>query len=146
MTPPGLLAGLEGGEVEFRSEDGDLWWSGLGTLTESPQVAVWPALDEGGVGDLAVYGEGQAEWYAYDTSGADLMDLPEDDPDFASTGAAFSPDGSLMIIAGPYAGFYGRADGFRPGHTPSLDCRRRTGADRAPEHQRQRRLCAADHG
>ena len=109
---PGLLVGLEGGEVEFRSEDGDLWWSGLGTLTELPQVAVWPALDAGGVGDLAVYGEGQAEWYAYDTSGADLIaDLPEGDPNFASTGAAFSPDGSLMIIAGPYADFYGRADG-----------------------------------
>ena len=97
--------------MEFRSEDGDLWWSGLGTLTESPQVAVWPALDAGGVGDLAVYGEGQAEWYAYDTSGADLIaDLPEDDRT-SRPPAAFSPDGSLMIIAGPYAGFYGRADG-----------------------------------
>ncbi len=83
--------------MEFRSEDGDLWWSGLGTLTESPQVAVWPALDEGGVGDLAVYGEGQAEWYAYDTSGADLIAICRRTTRTSPTGAAFSPDGSLMI-------------------------------------------------
>ena len=109
---PGLLVGLEGGEVEFWQEGGDLWWTGLGTLTTAPQVAVWPALDRGGVGDLAVYGGGQAEWYAYDTSAADLLaDLPEDNADFTSTGAAFSPDGSLLIIAGPYAGFYDRAGG-----------------------------------
>jgi len=136
---PGLLVGLEGGEVEFRSEDGDLWWSGLGTLTESPQVAVWPALDEGGVGDLAVYSEGQAEWYAYDTTGADLIaDLPEDDPDFASTGAAFSPDGSLMIIAGPYADFYGRADGA------SLGMRQAWIADDVPAQIE--RLSISDNG
>ena len=109
---PGLFVGLQGGQVELRQEGGDVWWTGLGTLNASPQVAVWPALDRGGVGDLAVYGAGQVEWYAYDTAAADLLaDLPQDNADFTSTGAAFGPDGSLLIIAGPYAGFYDRAGG-----------------------------------
>ncbi len=109
---PGLLIGLEGGAVDFRLASGEPAWSGLGAITASPQVAVWPQLDDGGVGNLVVYGEGQAEWYAYDVTGADLVgDLPTDNADFTAGGAAFSPDGGLLIVAGPYAAFYDRVSG-----------------------------------
>ena len=108
----GVLAGLEGGRVEYRLDDGDVPWSDLGAITELPRIAVWSQFDEDGVGDLVVYGEGQAEWYAYDTEDAQLVgDLPEDNPDFASTGAAFSPNGSLLVIGGPYVSFFNRFSG-----------------------------------
>lgn len=109
---PGLLVAREGGWLEYRLDDGDIPWSELGTVTASPRIAAWSQFDDDGVGDLAVYGEGPAEWYAYDTVDAGLVaDLPEDGAEFASTGAAFSPNGALLLVSGDTVHFFERATG-----------------------------------
>ena len=61
------------------------------------------------MGDFIIFGEYQAEWYVYDTTSAELIDdLPVDDFEFESTGAAFSPNGALLAISGPVVVFYDR--------------------------------------
>ena len=73
---------------------------------------MWSAFDENGVGDMAVYGEGQVEWFVYDTLEAELVgDVPADDVEFASTGAAFTPNGALLAISGDTINFFDRASG-----------------------------------
>ncbi len=109
----GLFVAYDGGYVDYvpdsAEQDG---WSDLGTVTLSPRLAAWSGLNANGVGDLIAYGEDQAEWYTYTTDEVSLAgDVPVDNPDFQSTGAAFSDNGELLVIGGPYVTFADRATG-----------------------------------
>ena len=109
---PGLLVAREGGSVEYLLDDGETAWSDVATTTEFPRITAWSAFDENGVGDYAVFGEGQVEWFTFNTEETDTVgSAPVDDESFASTGAAFSPNGALFGISGDTAHFYDRASG-----------------------------------
>lgn len=109
---PGLLVGKVGGWIDFVLDSPEEAWSDLGTLTESPRIAAWTQLDEEGVGDLIVFGQQLAEWYLYDEEVVEFIaDLPEDNADFRASSAAFSNNGELIAIAGPYVSFVDRQTG-----------------------------------
>jgi WD40 repeat protein len=109
---PGLLTGLDSGQILLQDADGKLVWAGMQTSATSPRLAVSPLLSEQGAGEVVVYGDGPAEWFGYDARGAvPYTEIPPDDAEFVASGAAISPDGSLTLVAGPYIIFYESATG-----------------------------------
>jgi len=108
----GLLVGKSEGWIDFVPDSPDAeGWSDLGSINQAPRIAAWSQLDDG-VGEFIVYGEGQAEWYSFDTEDVALnADLPTDNADFQSSSAAFSNNGELIAIGGPYLTFLDRQTG-----------------------------------
>ena len=109
---PGLLTGLDSGQILLQDPDGALKWAGQQVAAMAPRLAVSPLLSEDGVGEVVVYGDGAAEWFGYNANAAAFYSaLPPDEPEFAASSAAISPDGSLTLVAGPRIIFYESASG-----------------------------------